>query len=87
MCTDYRILSKEAIEDHYLLPPMGQLLDRLSQARAFSKSDLAQGYYQIALAEESIDKTSFLTHLDQWEYVVRYFWIVQCSKKIQEANE
>ena len=40
------------------------------QARIFSKLDIAQGYHQIAMAKESINKIAFCTHLGQWEYVV-----------------
>ena len=70
MCIDYRVLNKQDVKDRYPLPRIDLLLDRLRQARIFSKLDLAQGYHQIAMAEDSISKTAFCNHLGQWEYVV-----------------
>ena len=73
MCIDYWALNKQTIKDRYLLPQIDLLLDRLGQARIFSKLDLAQGYHQIAMAEDSISKTAVCTHLGQREYVVMPF--------------
>ena len=70
MCVDYRSLNKQTIKDRYPLTWRGLLLDRLGKARVFSKLDLAQGYHQIAMAEDSLEKTAFCTNLGQWEYLV-----------------
>ena len=45
MCIDYKALNKQAIKDGYPLLQRGLLLDRLGQARIFSKLDLSQGYH------------------------------------------
>ena len=87
MCIDYRALNKQTIKDHYPLPRIDLLLDRLGQAKIFSKLDLAQGYHQIAMAEDSISKTAFCTHLGQWEYVVRPFGLVQCTQHFPMVDE
>ena len=73
MCVDYRALDKQAVKDRYPLPLIDLLLDRLGQARVFSKLDLAQGYHQIAMERESVEKTAFCTNLGQWEYLVMPF--------------
>ena len=66
MCVDYRALNKQTIKDHYPLPRIDLLLDRLGQARVFSELDLAQGYRQIAMVDELVEKTPFCINLGQW---------------------
>ena len=60
MCVDYRALNKQTVKEHYPLPRIDLLLDRLDQARVFSKLDLAQGYHQIAMEEDSVEKPLFV---------------------------
>ena len=83
MCIDYQALTKQAIKGHYPLPWIDLLLDRLGQARVFSKLDLAQGYHQIALTDESIEKTFFYTNLGQWEYLVMPFVLCNAPSTFQ----
>ena len=59
---DYRALNKQMVKDRYPLLWIDLLLDRLGQARIFSKLDLAQGYHQIAMAKDSLEKTAFCTN-------------------------
>ena len=83
MCIYYRGLNKHTIKDRYPLPWIDLVLDRLGQARIFTKLDLAQGYHQIALAEDSIAKTAFCTHMGQWEFVVMLFGLCNAPSTFQ----
>ena len=59
MCIDYRALNSVTKRDAYPLPRPDDLLHDLSDARIFSKLDLQQGYHQILVAADSIEKTAF----------------------------
>ena len=83
MCVDYRALNKQMVKDCYPLPRIDLLLDRLGQARVFSKLDLAQGYHQIAMANDSVEKTAFCTNLGQWEYFVMPFGLCNAPNTFQ----
>ena len=40
MCIDYRLLNKETKIDAYLIPQIDEFLERLSQAKVFSRMDI-----------------------------------------------
>jgi len=59
MVIDYRALNKKTVRDRFPLPRIADLLDRLTNARYFSKMDLQQGFYQIRVRAEDVPKTAF----------------------------
>ena len=59
MCIDYTALNKQTTKDQFLLSSIDSFLERLGQAKVFTKLDLACGYHQIAMEETSIQKNSF----------------------------
>ena len=73
----------KTIKDRCSLPQIDLFLDRLGQARVFSKLDLAQGYHQIAMAKESVEKIAFCTNLGQWEYLVMPFGLCNAPSTFQ----
>lgn len=68
LCVDYHALNRKTRRDHYPLPRIDDLLDPLSGHTKFTTLDLASGYYQISIAEESKEKTAFVTQDSQYEY-------------------
>ncbi|XP_057808589.1 uncharacterized protein LOC131023062 [Salvia miltiorrhiza] len=61
MCIDYRKLNAVTKNDHFPLPFIDQMLDRLAGHDFYCFLDGLSGYYQIAIAPEDQDKTAFTT--------------------------
>ena len=59
-CVDFRQLNDITIKDAYPLPQVTDLIDNLSGQCYFSTLDLASGYWQVKLADESKSKTAFV---------------------------
>lgn len=68
LVTDFRMLNKKLIADKFPLPRIDDILDQLGRAKYFSVIDLASGFYQIPLHEDSRDITSFSTEKGSFRY-------------------
>ena len=56
ICVDYRQLNSVTKLDIFPLPRIDDLLDQLGKAKYFTTLDLAAGYWQIRVADDSIGK-------------------------------
>ena len=59
VCIDYRKLNIATMKDHYPLPFINQMLDRLPRPSLYCFLDGYSGYNQIAIAPEDQEKTTF----------------------------
>ena len=73
MCIDYRALNKVTKKNRYPLPHQEDLIDRLRHAHCLTKLDLVSGYWQVRMAEDSIEKTAFTTRYGLYEWLVMPF--------------
>ncbi len=62
-CVDYRALNKLTVKDSYPLPRIDKSLDFLARGTFISTIDLARGYWQVAVAENSKPMT---VHFPLW---------------------
>ena len=72
-CVDYRKLNLVAKFDAYPMPRMEELIDTIGPAGVITTLDLAKGYWQIPMDEESKDKTAFTTPSGLYEFEVMPF--------------
>jgi hypothetical protein len=67
---DYRKVNELILPDSYPMPRTDEILDNLHGAKYFSKLDMTDGFWQIALAEDSRDYTGFVTRSKFWRWKV-----------------
>ena len=73
MCIDYRELNKVTIKNKYPLPRIDDLFDQLSEAKIFSRLDLASGFHQMKVEDSSVKYTAFNTRYGLYEFLVMPF--------------
>jgi len=70
---DYRKLNQVTIKDKTPLPLIGEVVDKLKEAKYFNKLDLIWGYNNIWIKEGDEWKAAFLTNKGLFEPQVMYF--------------
>ena len=61
-CVDYRRLNAKNLTDAYPLPRINDCIESLGDAVVFTTLDCNSGYWQVPVAQEDQDKTTFTTH-------------------------
>ena len=83
LCVDYRKLNNLIIKNQYLLPLIGEFLDRLGQAWRFTQLDLTNAYHQIKIYKRDEWKTTFRTRYGHFKYQVMFFRLTNASATFQ----
>lgn len=68
MCIDYRMLNSVTVKERYPIPIIEDEIARLTGQACFISLDLASGYYQVPISEQSKHLTSFVTPDGQYEF-------------------
>jgi hypothetical protein len=69
MAVDCRSLNKMTFRDNYAIPRIDDQIDNLRNKHYFTRLDLKDAFHHIQLKEAWIPYTSFVTFMDQFEYV------------------
>lgn len=87
MVIDYRRLNEKTVEDKYPLPRIDEILDNLGKCSYFSTLDLAQGFHQIEMDPESIEKTAFSVNNGHYEYLRMPFGLKNAPSTFQRVMD
>ncbi|KAI5323257.1 hypothetical protein L3X38_032329 [Prunus dulcis] len=70
LCIDSRQLNKITVRNRYPLPHIDELVNRLKDAKVFSKIDLRSGYHQLQVRKEDVPKAAFRVRYGHHEFLV-----------------
>jgi hypothetical protein len=83
LCVDYRALNNITIKNRYPLPLIPEALDRLRQAKIYSKFDLKGAYNLVRIKEGDEWKTAFRTRYGHFECLVMPFGLTNAPAVFQ----
>jgi hypothetical protein len=83
LCVDFRGLNQTTKKNHYPLPLISKLIDRLAGARYFTKLDIREAYHRLRITSGDEWKTAFHTRYSHYEYTVILFGLVKAPAAFQ----
>ena len=83
LCVDYWGLNNITIKNRYVLPLIGESLDRLGRAKQFTQLDLTNAYHRMRIREGDEWKTAFRTRYGHFEYQVMPFGLSNAPATFQ----
>lgn len=87
ICLDPQDLNKAIEREHVLIPTMDEILPKLSNKSVYSVLDLKDGFFQIALDEESSELCTFSTPVGCYKFL-RLPMGISCAPEIfQKRNQ
>ena len=86
LCVNYRKLNAVTKLDVYPLPHIDNSMDLLADAKYFTSLDLASGYWQVGMSEESREKIMFATHAGLFEFTVMPFRLCNAPATFQRLT-
>lgn len=87
MVIDYRKLNDKTVADKYPIPNISDLLDKLGKSTYFTTLDLANGFHQIQVHPNSIQKTAFSTENGHFEFLRMPFGLQNAPSTFQRMMD
>ena len=79
ICVDLKPLNESVLREVHPLPRVDETLAHLAGAKVFSKLDANSGFWQIPLATQSQNLTTFITPFGRYRFTKLPFWDLQCT--------
>ncbi|GMF25486.1 unnamed protein product [Phytophthora fragariaefolia] len=86
-CIDYRKLNAVTVKDCYPMPLIDDILDVLNGAKLFSAMDIASGYWNVPMHEDSFSKTTFTCKYGLYEWLVMPFGLCNAVPAFERLME
>nr|GEY10332.1 reverse transcriptase domain-containing protein [Tanacetum cinerariifolium] len=84
VCIDYRKLNEATRKDHFPLPFMGQMLERLAGNEYYCFLDGFSGYFQFPIYPNDQEKTTFTCPYRTLPKS-HAFWVMQCTGRVSKG--
>ena len=84
-CVYYRMLNAVTVRDSYPLPRMDECIDSLGDATVLTTLHCSSGYWQVEIAEEDRDKTTFASHSALYRFLRMPFSLKNAPATFQRA--
>ena len=86
MCIDYRRLNSVTWKDHFPLPFMDQLIERVAGYQYYCFLDGYSGYNQIEIDPEDQEKTTFTCPFGTFAYRRMPFGLYKCTRYLSAMH-
>src|SRR5208282_6156413 len=83
LCVDYRALNRMTIKNRYPIPLTTEIMDRIRNAKEFTRVDVRDAFHRMRVAEGDEYKTAFRTRYGHFEYLVMPFGLCNAPATFQ----